>query len=86
MIEVPTEDLFGIFYVKKSDGLKWDSYYKTIDNLRPLFYDKKFIETIDGFYLNVTGDFDSVRISYFVSKKDSKKSTQFFKISLNKVA
>jgi len=78
MKEIPTKDLFGIFYVKKPDGSKWDSYYKTIDSLRPLFDDEKFIKVIDGFYLNITGDFDSVRISYFVNEKESEKSISIF--------
>ena len=69
-IKVSKEDFFGIFYVMKPNGVKWDSYYKTIDVLRPLFQNEKFRKTISGFYLNVAGDnFNSVRISYFVDKK-----------------
>ena len=67
------------FYVKKQDELKWESYYKTIDNLRPLFKEKKFIKTIDGFYLNhISGSSDYVRISYFVSKKECETSISIF--------
>jgi len=73
------KDLFGIFYVKESDGTKWDSYYKTLDALRPLFKDEQFNKIVNGFYLNIYGDFDSVRISYFVDRANSKEVVSVFK-------
>jgi len=72
-------DLFGVFYVKKSDGVKWDSYYRTIDALRPLFDSREFKQIVTGFYLNIWGDFDSVRISYFVKKEDKEDAISVFK-------
>jgi hypothetical protein len=76
-MKVSKRDLFGIFYVRKPDGVKWDSYYRTIDALRPLFDNKETRKVISGFYLNVCGDFDSVRISYFIDSVKSKKVTPF---------
>jgi hypothetical protein len=76
---ISTDDLFGIFFVRKTDGTKWDSYYKTIAALRPLLEDKDFSEMVKGFYLNICGDFDSVRISYFVDKANAKKAVSLFK-------
>lgn len=81
--KVSKDDHFGVFYVKKPDGRRWDSYYKTIDALRPLFKDEEFRKIVSGFYLNVYGvgprDFDSVRISYFVDKTNSEKAISIFK-------
>lgn len=76
--KISKNDLFGIFYVKKPDGTKWDSYYKTIDALRPLFEDEEFGKIVKGFYLNICGDYDSVRISYFVDKANSEKAISIF--------
>jgi len=72
-------DLFGIFYIKKPNGTKWESYYKTIDALRPLFDEKEFIKIVKGFYLNICGNFDSVRISYFVSEENVRGAVDKFK-------
>jgi len=75
---IPNNDVFGIFYVKKPDGVKWDSYYRTLDSLGQLFEDEQFRKTVSGFYLNVIGDFDSVRISYFVDKAKSERAISIF--------
>jgi hypothetical protein len=79
IMKVSKGDLFGIFYVRKPDGIKWDSYYRTIDALRPLFKDEEFRTVISGFYLNVCGNSDSVRISYFVDKVNSERAVSVFK-------
>lgn len=75
---ISKEDLFGIFYVRKANGAKWDSYFKTINALRALFQDKAFADIVSGLYLNVSGDFDSVRISYFVSEAKSTEAVSVF--------
>lgn len=77
--KISKHDLFGRFFVKKTDGTRWDSYYKTLDALRPFFGDKEFGKVVNGFYLNICGDYDSVRISYFVSKANVKKTVSLFK-------
>lgn len=76
---IAISDLFGIFYVRKPNGAKWDSYYETINALRPLFRDDVFDKAVSGFYLNVAGNFDSVRISYFVNKTASADSLRILK-------
>lgn len=77
--KISRHDLFGIFYVRKLDGRKWDSYYKTLETLRRLFKDGRFQEVVNGYYLNVCGDFDSVRISYFVDETNTQKAVSIFK-------
>lgn len=76
---ISKNDFFGRFYTKKPNGLKWDSYYKTIDALRPLFQDYEFNEIINGFYLNICGAFTSVRVSYFIDSANSDKAVSKFK-------
>jgi hypothetical protein len=76
MHNIPIDDLFGIFFVKGSDGLKYDSYFKTINSLRSLFDDKRFKEVVDGFYIScIDGD---TRISYFVDSRRAEKSIKLF--------
>ncbi len=76
---ISKNDLFGRFYIKKPNGAKWDAYYKTIDALRSLFQDHEFTEIINGFYLNIWENFDSVRVSYFVDSANSDKAVSKFK-------
>lgn len=76
--KISRNDLFGIFYVRKPDGRRWDSYYKTLETLRRLFKDGKFEKVVNGYYLNVCGDFDSVRISYFVDEANAQKAVTIF--------
>jgi len=82
MKKIPKEDLFCIFYVRKPDATVWDSYYNTLDALRPLFKDTKFGKVVSGFYLNHIDN--SVRISYFVSEANSKKAISIFRDFLKK--
>lgn len=77
-MKVSKRDPFGIFCVRRPDGIKWDSYYRTIDALRPLFNDEEIRTVISGFYLNVCGNFDSVRISYFADKVKSERAMSIF--------
>jgi len=62
--KIPREDLFGLFFVRKSYGTNWDSYYGTIDALRPLLESEDFSKIVSGFYTSHINE--SVRISYFV--------------------
>jgi len=80
---IPREALFGVFYVRKPNGVKWDSYYNTLNVLRSLFEDKEFNRIVTGFYLNVAGNFDSVRISYFVDKPNTEEAISTFKHFFN---
>lgn len=75
---ISKDDLFGRLFVKKPNGVKWDSYYRTIDALRPLFGDEEFTRVVKWFYLNVCGKFDSVRISYFISEVNLQNAVSKF--------
>jgi len=77
--KISKDHLFGRFFVKKPDGTRWDSYYRTLDALRSLFKGEEFGEVVNGFYLNICGDFDSVRISYFVNQANSEKAVSIFR-------
>jgi len=74
--KIPREDLFGLVFIKKSYGSKWDFYYNTIGALRPLFKSKDFNEIITGFYVNLIDE--SLRISYFVGEENKQKATSIF--------
>jgi len=69
----------------KQKGVKWSSYYKTIDALRPLFHKSEFTEVITGFYLNISEDYDAVRILYFVNEKKVKRLYQLSEIISSKI-
>lgn len=84
MKRIPKDALFGIFYVKKPNGTRWDSYYRTLEALSPLFRHEEYIKLVDGFYLNICGNFDSVRISYFVHEANSEKALLVFKTFFEK--
>jgi hypothetical protein len=74
--KVLKEDLFGLLFVRKSYVTIWDSYYGTIQALRPLFKSENFSKTINGFYLNHINE--SVRISYFVCEESKQKAISIF--------
>jgi hypothetical protein len=80
---VAIDDLWGVFYVRKGPGVKWKSYYSTIDALRPILVQRQFTAAISGFYLNVhssmTSKLDSLRISYFTSESDVPSAISVFK-------
>ena len=81
--EVSIDDFRGIFYVRKGPSIKWESYYRTIDALRPILTKETFAAAISGFYLNVCSQyayqFDSLRICYFTSKSSSPLAVSVFK-------
>lgn len=76
---ISTGDHIGRYYVKKSNGGRWTSYYKTIDVLRPLFQKREFKKVITGYYLNIAGDYDAVRITYFVNEINNDKAETVFR-------
>ena len=72
--EISKDDFFCRLFVKEKKGKRWECYYKTIVALRPLFISTEFNEWVNGFYLNNQGDFDTVRISYFVDDTNRQKA------------
>jgi len=65
IMDISVDDTFGTFYVTNNDKTKIKGYYSTLDALRPLFQLPEWQSVITGYYLNVTGAFNVVRISYF---------------------
>jgi hypothetical protein len=64
---ISEDDLFGRFFLKKPNGIKANSYYNTIDELRPLLNGEGWKECITGYYINVAGAMDAVRLSFFTA-------------------
>lgn len=63
-------DLFGRFLLKTPGGDKFSGYYRSLDAIRPLLDSEDWLGSVTGFYINVAGGFDSVRLSYFTSSPD----------------
>ena len=66
-MDISVDDTFGTLCVTNNDTTKIKGYYSTLDALRPLFQLSEWQSTTTGYYLNVTGNFNTVRISYFCS-------------------
>jgi len=78
---VSKEDLFGIFFLKKTGSEEWNSYYGTVDVLRPLFQEIEFRRTVAGFYVNhiTNKSQNTVRISYFTDRQNMDKVVAVFR-------
>jgi hypothetical protein len=63
-------DLFGRFYIRAPDGGRVAGYYSSLNALRPLLDSGEWKESVTGYYLNVAGDLDAVRLSYFTTSPD----------------
>ena len=63
-------DLFGRFSLKKPDSVMFDTYYQSIEALRPLLTSEAWSDNVTGYYINVAGNMDTVRLSYFTSNPD----------------
>lgn len=64
-MDVSVNDTFGTLYITSNDITKFKGYYSTLDVLRPLFQLLEWKSVTTGYYLNVYGNFNIVRISYF---------------------
>lgn len=60
-------DLFGRFYLKLPGTTQFDNYFQSIDALRSLLSSREWGDAVTGYYINVAGNMDSVRLSYFTS-------------------
>jgi hypothetical protein len=63
-------DLFGVILLKLPEEENLKGYYRALFSAEPLLRSSAWIESVTGYYLNV-GDGDSLRISYFTSKKNN---------------
>ncbi len=65
-MDIKVDNPFGTLFVTNGDNAKFQSYYSTLDALRPLLRSSEWLSETTGWYLNVGDDnFSSVRISYF---------------------
>lgn len=58
-------DLFGRFYIKAPNGGRFHGYYNSLNAIRNLLASPEWLSTVTGYYINVTGENDIVRISYW---------------------
>jgi hypothetical protein len=63
-------DLFGRFLLKGSNGGAFSGYYRSLEAMRPLLESNDWQSSVSGYYVNVAGDFDAVRLSYFTPLPD----------------
>lgn len=66
-LKISENDLFGRFFLKRPDGEKYHNYYRTIATICSLLQCNDWNECVTGYYINVAGDMDAVRLSYFTS-------------------
>ncbi|MEA2039944.1 MAG: hypothetical protein U9N82_08965 [Thermodesulfobacteriota bacterium] len=62
---ISEDDLFGRFFLKKPDGVQYENYFSTICAIYPLLQDGDWNECVTGYYINVAGNMDAVRLSFF---------------------
>src|SRR5579859_1235062 len=61
-------DITGRFYLKLPQaGGRFAGYYASLDALRPLLAGAEWQAAVTGYYLNVAGDFDAVRLTYLTT-------------------
>ena len=72
-------DLYGRFYLKAPNGGRFRGYYHSLEVIRALVRSREWLESITGYYINVSGNNDIVRISYWtVSPEFAKKVVDRF--------
>ncbi len=63
-----TTDLSGRFYLRRpGGGGRFAGYYSSLDALRPLLASAEWQAAVTGYFINVAGDFDAVRLTYFTA-------------------
>jgi hypothetical protein len=67
---ITATDLFGTFHLRLPDGARFAGYYSTLNAMRPLFDSGEWKRSVTGYYLNVTGNFDAVRLSYLTTSPE----------------
>ena len=60
-------DLFGRFYLKKPNGGRFQGYYESLNGMRPFLRSKEWLQSVTGYYVNVAGKQDAVRLSYWTT-------------------
>jgi hypothetical protein len=63
-------DLFGRLSIKKLGGGQFEGYYTSLTAIRPFITSEQWQASVTGFYINVAGDYDAVRLSYFTTSPE----------------
>jgi len=64
-------DLSGRFYLRlPGSGGRFAGYYASLEALRPLLEGAEWQAAATGYFINVAGDFDAVRLTYFSAAPD----------------
>lgn len=72
-------DLFGRFYLGKPNGGRFRGYYESLNAMRPLFRSKEWLQSVTGYYVNVAGKQDAVRLSYWTtSPRQTRRMVDLF--------
>ena len=66
-------DLFGRFFLKTPNGGKFHNYYSSLDAIRPLIRGDQWAQYVTGYYINITRDFEAVRLSYWTTSPEHTK-------------
>ena len=74
-------DIWEQVYIKKPNGGRFAGYYISLDAVRPLLSSDGWKKYVTGYYINVAGDHDTVRVSYFTP--DIEDTNKFIKQFLN---
>jgi hypothetical protein len=58
-------DLFGRFYLKAPNGGRFEGYYNSLNAIRALVLGREWLRSVTGYYINISGNYDAVRLSYW---------------------
>jgi hypothetical protein len=76
LARLATTDLTGRFYLQLPNrGGRFAGYYASLDVLRPLLAGAEWQAAVTGYYLNVAGDFDAVRLTYLTTTPERVRTT-----------
>jgi len=68
---ISEKDFFGRTFIRIPGGSQVAGYFNTISSIRKLLRDHQFVKSVSGYYFNVAGNLDTVRLSYFCTDKMS---------------
>ena len=68
-------DLFGKVILKIPGQPRFSGYYRSLDAIRPMFHSEDWLGSVTGFYINIAGGFNSVRLSYFTASPNLTQMT-----------
>ena len=67
-----TTDVTGRFYLQQpGGGGRFAGYFASLEALRPMLAGAAWQAAVTGYYLNVAGDFDAVRLTYLTTTPEA---------------